>query len=87
MAVVSLAYGDSGFSLPLDPDRFRVIVPERESALAVREHLIDSPPLSECASGKRVLVIVSDLTRPTGAREFLRGVGFTQRLNKVPLLR
>ena len=74
MKDVSLAYGDSGFSLPLDPDRFRVIAPETESAHAVREHLIDSPPLSDCASGKRVLVIVSDLTRPTGAREFLPGL-------------
>ncbi len=74
MADVSLAYGDSGFFLPFDSDQFKVIAPERESAQSVEEHLIDSPPLAECASGKRVLVIVSDLTRSTGAREFLPGL-------------
>lgn len=74
MADLSLAYGDSCFSLAFDSDRFRVIAPERESFETVEEYLIDSPPLSECATGKRVLVIVSDLTRPTGAREFLPGL-------------
>ena len=74
MKDVSLAYGSSAFPLTIDPDRFRVVAPLEDALSAGEEHLIESPPLADLARGKRVLLIVSDLTRPTGTREFLPGI-------------
>jgi nickel-dependent lactate racemase len=77
MEQVSLGYGSSEMSFEFDASRFRVVVPEVSTDSAAdpaSEHLIDSDPLDERCRGKRVLVIVSDLTRPTGSREFLPGL-------------
>jgi len=70
MQAVTLPYGGSGVALSFDPGRFQVVAPPDESQ-SRDQVLIDSPPLSEVVRGKRALVIVSDLTRPTGSRQFL----------------
>lgn len=70
MQTVSLPYGSSGFALSFDPERFEIVAPP-EVPHSTKQFLIDSPPLEEIARGKRVLLIVSDLTRPTGTLEFL----------------
>lgn len=74
MGTLRLAYGSSHFSLNFDASRFHVIAPEESEPEPAHERLVDSAPLEDVARGKRVLVIVSDLTRPTGAREFLPGL-------------
>ena len=71
MTDVSLAYGNTAFPFTFDPTRFRVVVPHEGPPSGTEEHLIESPPLADLARGRRVLLIVSDLTRPTGTREFL----------------
>ena len=71
MKDVSLAYGNSAFTFTFDPARFQLVVPHQGPGSGSEVHLIDSPPLVDLARGKRVLLIVSDLTRPTGTREFL----------------
>lgn len=71
MQSVSLPYGSSGFALSFDPERFEVIAPPEGPQSTPRQFLIDSPPLADIARAKRVLLIVSDLTRPTGSLEFL----------------
>ena len=71
MESVSLAYGNSAFPFTFDPTRFRLVVPHEGPPSGTEEHLIESPPLADLARGRRVLLIVSDLTRPTGTREFL----------------
>ena len=70
MQTVSLPYGSSGFALSFDPERFEIVAPP-EVPHSTKQFLIDSQPLEEIARGKRVLLIVSDLTRPTGSQEFL----------------
>lgn len=71
MQTVSLPYGSAGFALSFDPGRFEIVVPPDVPHAPQQQFLIDSPPISELVQGKRVLLIVSDLTRPTGSLEFL----------------
>lgn len=72
---VLLGYGESGFGFDFDTAQFEVVVPPDGAGDAgdgpFEELLIDSVPLVDRSRGRRVLVIVSDLTRPTGTREFL----------------
>src|SRR6476469_8847763 len=70
MQTIALPYGGSALALSFDSNRFHVVVPPEVPQVSER-FLIDSPPLSDLLSGKRVLVIVSDLTRPTGSLQFL----------------
>ena len=70
MQTVTLPYGSSGLALSFDSNRFQVVAPPEVPQVS-QEFLVDSPPLSDLSRGKRVLVIVSDLTRPTGSLEFL----------------
>ena len=71
MQTVTLPYGSSGFALSFDPERFQVVAPADAPSTSEEQFLIDSPPLPQLARGKRVLLIVSDLTRPTGSLQFL----------------
>lgn len=71
MQTVSLPYGSTGFAMSFDPERFQVLSPAGVPKTSEERFLIDSPPLPELAAGRRVLLIVSDLTRPTGSVEFL----------------
>ena len=71
MRELRLAYGSSHFSLTFGATRLTVVAPEESDPGPAHERLIDSAPIEDVARGKRVLVIVSDLTRPTGTREFL----------------
>ena len=74
MRDISLAIGDRAEPFRFDPSRFAVLRPPEgptPGANTFEEHLVDSPPLDELSRGRRVLVVVSDLTRPTGAQEFL----------------
>jgi nickel-dependent lactate racemase len=71
MQTVTLPYGRSAFAFSFDPERFQVVVPREASQSARQDFLIESPPLADIGRGRRVLLIVSDLTRPTGSLEFL----------------
>lgn len=71
MQSVSLPYGSSGFALSFDPERFEVVAPPEGPHATQQQFLIDSPPLADIARAKRVLMILSDLTRPTGSLQFL----------------
>lgn len=71
MQTVHLPYGSTGFALSFDPERFQVVAPPEQPKTSEAQFLIDSPPLSQLIRGLRVLLIVSDLTRPTGTLEFL----------------
>jgi nickel-dependent lactate racemase len=74
MRTIALACGDSLQSFSFEPERFTVLdAPEtgNDDRTRLDERLVGSPPLPELCRGKRVLVVVSDLTRPTGTREFL----------------
>ncbi len=71
MQTVSLPYGSTGFAMSFDPERFQVVAPADASNSTDQQFLIDSPPLTQRIPGRRVLVIVSDLTRPTGTLQFL----------------
>ena len=70
MQTVTLPYGSSGLALSFDLQRFKVVAPPEVPQVS-QQFLVDSPPLSDLIRGKRVVVIVSDLTRPTGSLEFL----------------
>src|SRR5579871_6703124 len=74
MQTISLPYGSTGFALSFDPERFQVLAPADVSRTSEEPFLIDSAPLPELIRDRRVLLIVSDLTRPTGSREFLPGL-------------
>ena len=71
MQTVSLPYGSTGFAMSFAPERFQVVAPVDIVAAAEEKLLIDSPPLAEIAANRSVLIIVSDLTRPTGSLQFL----------------
>jgi nickel-dependent lactate racemase len=71
MQTISLPYGSTGFALSFDPERFQVLAPADVSKTSEKQFLVDSPALPELSRNRRVLLIVSDLTRPTGSREFL----------------
>jgi nickel-dependent lactate racemase len=71
MQTITLPYGSTGFALSFDPERFQVVAPTEVPPTPEAQFLIDSPPLSRLSPGKRVLLIVSDLTRPTGTLQFL----------------
>jgi len=75
-----LPYGAGGLDLPAAPFRLEPVAPPRTSSTpigedGIREALarpLASPPLAEIFRGaRRVLVVVSDATRTTGARDFL----------------
>src|SRR5262249_29259607 len=77
----------SGFALSFDPERFQVLAPPDVSKTSAEQFLVDSPPLPDCISGRRVLLIVSDLTRPTGSLEFLpRLLGQMQGAKEIAFL-
>ena len=69
MQTISLPYGSTGFAWSFDPERFQVLAPADVSQTSEEQFLVDSPALP--SRNRRVLLIVSDLTRPTGSREFL----------------
>ena len=71
MQTVTLPCGSTGFAMSFDPERFQVVAPVDFSPISQEPLLVDSPPLSEIARNRRVLLIVSDLTRPTGSLQFL----------------
>jgi len=71
MQTVSLPYGSTGFAMSFDLERFQVLAPADASTASEEHFLVDSPPLYELSRGRRVLLIVSDLTRPTGSLQFL----------------
>ena len=75
-----LPYGTDGLDLPSAPFRLEPVAPPRSSSTPAGEEGIRaalarplaSPPLAETFRGaRRVLVVVSDATRSTGARDFL----------------
>src|SRR5438094_5794021 len=71
MQTISLPYGSTGFAMSFNPERFQVLAPSDATQASDQRFLIHSPPLAEIIAGRRVLLIVSDLTRPTGSVEFL----------------
>ncbi len=83
MQTVILPSGSSGLALAFDQKRFQVVAPPEVPQVS-QHYLVDSPPLADPIRGKRVLVIVSDLTRPTGTAaeiSFLFGTGLHRSLN------
>jgi len=79
-APARLAFGGSALTLPEGPFRLELVTPPRgpggpigeDGILEALSRPLASPPLSQAFRGaKRVLVVVSDATRATGAREFL----------------
>src|SRR4030095_14369625 len=71
MQTVSLPYGSTGFAMSFAPERFQVVAPVDVITASEEQLLVDSPPLAEIAANRSVLIIVSDLTRPTGSLQFL----------------
>src|SRR5262245_50786766 len=71
MQTVSLPYGSAGFAMSFNSERFQVVAPVDVASISQAQLLVDSPPLPELARNRRVLLIVSDLTRPTGSLQFL----------------
>lgn len=71
MQTISLPYGSSGYPLRFDPQRFEIVAPPDLKRPEQQQFLVDSPPISDISRGKSVLLIVSDLTRPTGSLQFL----------------
>jgi lactate racemase len=71
MQTVSLPYGSTGFAMSFAPERFQLVAPVDVTTASEEQLLVDSPPLAEIAANRSVLIIVSDLTRPTGSLQFL----------------
>jgi len=73
MPTISLAWGSTTTPMDCDPSQWSVIQPTTAGPVSgdFEEHRTGTEPLERRAEGKRVLVIVSDLTRPTGTLQFL----------------